>query len=69
MAAKWRWYFHNWNRNWWFRQYEIGLNVENKEDDFYEYMLTEMPGESEYMLLICVEGYKSGSLSSQNFGR
>jgi hypothetical protein len=25
-------------------------------------MLTEMPGESEYMLLICVEGYKSGSL-------
>ena len=21
-----------------------------------------MPGESEYMLLICVEGYKSGSL-------
>ena len=44
-----------------FRQYEIGLNVENKEDDFYEYMLAEVPGESEYMLLTCVEGSKSGS--------
>lgn len=44
-----------------FRQYEIGLNVENKKDDFYEYMLAELPGESEYMLLTCVEGYKSGS--------
>lgn len=44
-----------------FRQYEIGLNVENKEDDFYEYMLAEIPGEREYMLLTCVEGYKSGS--------
>ncbi len=44
-----------------FRQYEIGLNIENKEDDFYEYMLAEIPGEREYMLLTCVEGYKSGS--------
>jgi hypothetical protein len=44
-----------------FRQYEIGLNVENKEDDFHEYMLAEIPGEREYMLLTCVVGYKSGS--------
>ena len=44
-----------------FRQYKIGLNLENKEDDFYEYMLTEIPGEKEYMVLTCVEGYKSGS--------
>ncbi len=44
-----------------FRQYEIGLNVEKKEDDFYEYMLAEIPGEKDYMLLTCVEGYKAGS--------
>ena len=42
-------------------QYEIGLNVSRKEDDYYEYMLAEIPGERDYMLLTCVEGYKSGS--------
>ncbi|OED48098.1 hypothetical protein AB832_00380 [Flavobacteriaceae bacterium (ex Bugula neritina AB1)] len=43
-----------------FRQYEVGLNIANKEDDYYEYMLAEIPGETNYMLLTCVEGYKSG---------
>ena len=44
-----------------FRQYQVGLNVSNKEDDYYEYMLAEIPGERDFMLLTCVEGYKSGS--------
>lgn len=44
-----------------FRQYEIGLNVPRKEDDFYEYMLAQIPGDYKYMLLTCVEGAKSGS--------
>ncbi|WP_179007811.1 hypothetical protein [Winogradskyella forsetii] len=44
-----------------FRQYGIGLNVKRKDDDYYEYMLTIVPGESDYLLLTCVEGYKSGS--------
>lgn len=44
-----------------FRIYGIGLNVENKNDDFYEYMLAEIPVERAFMLLTCVEGYKSGS--------
>ncbi|AUC15851.1 hypothetical protein BTO06_12125 [Tenacibaculum sp. SZ-18] len=44
-----------------FRQYGIGLNVADKKDDFYEYMLAEIPGERGFMLLTCVEGYKSGS--------
>jgi hypothetical protein len=44
-----------------FRQYEIGLNVSRKEDDYYEYMLAEIPGKRDYMLLTCVKGYKSGS--------
>lgn len=44
-----------------FRQYEVGLNVAHKKDDYYEYMLAEIPGEKEFMLLTCVEGYKSGS--------
>lgn len=43
-----------------FRQYEIGLNVSRKEDDFYEYMLAQIPGKYDYMLLSCVEGPKSG---------
>lgn len=44
-----------------FRQYEIGLNVKNLEDDFYAYMLAEIPSERDFMLFTCVEGYKSGS--------
>lgn len=44
-----------------FRQYGVGLNLENKENDFYEYMLAEIPGEKDFMLLTCVEGYNSGS--------
>jgi hypothetical protein len=44
-----------------FRQYVIGLNVKDPEDDYYEYMLAEIPGEPNRMLLTCVEGYKSGS--------
>ena len=43
-----------------FRQYKIGLNVNNEDDDYYEYMLVEIPGEIDYFLLTCVEGYKSG---------
>ncbi|MDO5981272.1 hypothetical protein [Flavivirga spongiicola] len=44
-----------------FRQYQMGLNVSEKEDDYYEYMLAEIPGERDFMLLTCVEGYESGS--------
>jgi len=44
-----------------FRQYNVDLNVTDKKDDYYEYMLTEIPGEKDFMLLTCVEGYKSGS--------
>ncbi|MCD8528971.1 MAG: hypothetical protein LRY27_03185 [Chitinophagales bacterium] len=43
-----------------FRLYSIGLNVANKEDDYYEYMLAEIPVNKDYMLLTCVEGYKAG---------
>ena len=43
-----------------FRQYNVGLNVSDKSQDYYEYMLVEIPGENEHMLLTCVEGYKSG---------
>ncbi len=44
-----------------FRIYNVGLNVKNKKDDFYEYMLVEIPGDDEYMLITNVVGYKSGS--------
>jgi len=47
-----------------FRHYNVGLNVKDKKDDYYEYMLVEIPGENEYMLLTCVKGYKSGSALS-----
>lgn len=44
-----------------FRIYNIGLNVADKADDYYEYMLAELPGDHDYMLLTNVVGYKSGS--------
>ena len=43
-----------------FRQYGIGLNVNSPEEDYYEYMLCEIPGNRDEMLLTCCEGYKSG---------
>ncbi len=44
-----------------FRQYGIGLNVATPEEDYYEYMLAHNVSEPEFVLLTCVEGYKSGS--------
>ena len=44
-----------------FRQYRIGLNISDSEEDYYEYMLVEIPGEKNYMLLTCLTGHKSGS--------
>lgn len=44
-----------------FRIYNVGLNVSDKKDDYYEYMLAEIPGEKEYMLITNVVGHKSGS--------
>jgi hypothetical protein len=44
-----------------FRQYGIGLNVTDPKDDFYEYMLAFNPSDQEYLLLVCVEGYKAGN--------
>jgi hypothetical protein len=42
-----------------FRIYNVGMNVKNKKEDYYEYMLAEIPGDS-YMILTIVEGHKSG---------
>jgi hypothetical protein len=39
----------------------VGLNVKDKKDDYYEYMLADNPSEPEYMLLTNVVGYKAGS--------
>jgi hypothetical protein len=43
-----------------FRIYKVGLNVSDESEDFYEYMLVEIPGEKEHMLLTNVVGHKSG---------
>ncbi len=43
-----------------FRHYAIGLNVADPKDDYYEYMLVNNPSDTEYLLLVCVVGYKSG---------
>ncbi|MCR9252577.1 MAG: hypothetical protein NXI20_19310 [bacterium] len=42
-----------------FRQYKVGLKVAHEKDDYYEYMLISIPGEYNFMLLSCVEGYKA----------
>ena len=43
-----------------FRIYGIGLNVPDPADDFYEYMLAQVPGNSESMLAVNVRGAKAG---------
>ena len=45
-----------------FRIYNVGLNVSDESDDFYEYMLAEIPGEKEHMLLTNIVGHKSGNV-------
>jgi len=44
-----------------FRLYNVGQNVKRKRDDYYEYMLAEIPSDIKYMLLTNVKGYKSGA--------
>lgn len=44
-----------------FRIYNVGLNVKDKKDDYYEYMLAQIPGDNDYFLLTNVVGHKSGS--------
>jgi hypothetical protein len=34
-----------------FRVFNVGLNVEDNAQDYYDYMLAAVPGESEYMLV------------------
>ncbi len=46
------------------RVYGVGLSVEYPTDDYYEYMLAEIPGDRDSMLLTCVVGYKAGSALS-----
>jgi len=44
-----------------FRLYKVMMNLVDGQNDYYEYMLAEIPGERDFMLLTCVKGYKSGS--------
>jgi hypothetical protein len=44
-----------------FIQYVSGINANSENEDYYEYMLTIIPGESKFLLLTCVKGYKSGN--------
>lgn len=34
-----------------FRQFNVGLNVKDKSEDYYDYMLADIPGNYEHMLL------------------
>jgi len=43
-----------------FRIYNVGLNESDESEDFYEYILAEIPAEKEHMLLTNVIGHKSG---------
>ena len=44
-----------------FRLYNVGQNVKDKKDDYYEYMLAQIPGDNDHFLLTNVVGYKSGA--------
>ena len=47
-----------------FRQFKVGMNIEDKSQDYYDYMLADIPGNYEYMLLTNVTRdagkYKAG---------
>ena len=42
------------------RLYNTGLNVANSNDDFYEYLVSEIHGNHEYFQLTCLSEYKAG---------
>ena len=47
-----------------FRRFKVGMNVQDKTQDYYDYMLANVPGESDYMLVVNVTQdagrYKAG---------
>ena len=44
------------------RLYNVGLNVEDKKDDFYDYLVSEIYGNAEYFQLTCISPYKAGNI-------
>ncbi len=43
------------------RIYNVGQNVNDKNEDYYEYMLAQIPSDNEHFLITNVVGYKSGA--------
>ena len=41
------------------REFEIGLNVSNSDEDYYDYMLVNDPSDNEYFILVNIS-FKNG---------
>lgn len=44
------------------RLYNIGLNVSDKSKDYYEYLISEIYGNHEYLQLTCLSEGKAGNI-------
>ena len=44
------------------RLYNIGLNVSNKSKDYYEYLISEIYGNNEYLQLTCLSQGEAGNI-------
>lgn len=42
------------------RLYNVGLNVENREDDYYDYLVSEIYDKPGYFQLVNISPYKAG---------
>ena len=44
------------------RLYNVGLNVDDKSKDYYEYLTSFIYDNDEYFQLVCNSGYKAGNI-------
>lgn len=44
------------------RMYDVGLNVKNAEEDFYDYIISEIYGEAEFFQLVCISSGEGGNI-------
>lgn len=45
------------------RIYGVGLNVKNKEDDFYDYIISEVYNEKKLFQLVCLSQGEEGNIT------
>lgn len=44
------------------RMYDVGLNVKNAEEDYYDYIVSEIYGDTDYFQLVCISSGEGGNI-------